>query len=267
MENAGGFSLYFKEAELPAYSVLADVFAEVYPLSQEEAFHKARHCWGIVAENIDAEQAGRLEESFRRAGLELLRFESDKMPLPPQPLPAHSLALTNDGFSCVLDGDAAESCRWNDLEIAAAAPVKEELIKKETHPQGPSLGRAVSILSATTLGIPLPLGGQKPAPEREMIIREMNYIMDLYFKGRRVRLRSDAMDYSSLGAEKSYSSQGNFRALACKLEPLASSALKNKGLKLIAARQPLQSLSYDSLADFERDFRRLFALLAVAGQG
>ena len=267
MQTAGGLSLYLKEAELPAPGTLADVFSAAYPLSHEEAFHRARHCWGILAENISAEEAALLEEACRRAELAVLRLESSKIPLPPPPARARTLALDAEGFTCALEAEVKERCLWHELDIAAAAPVKEELVLKSTPVQGPSLGRAASIITTMATGIPISFG-QKEAPQpRETVIREMNYVMDLCFRGKRVRLRSDDMDYSSLGPEKTYSSQGNFRALACKLAPLACGALKNRGLHLIAARQPLQALSYDGTADFERDFRRLFALFALRGRG
>ena len=267
MESAGGVSLYLKEPDLPAPGTLADVFSAVYPLSHEEAFHRARHCWGILAENISEEEAARLQDACRQAGLELLRLEADKAPRPPAPARARSLAMDGEGFTCQLDGDEKARCLWTELDIAAAAPVKEDIVRKETPVQGPSFARAASIITTIATGLPVSFGSKQPEQTRETVIREMNYVMDLCFAGRRLRLRSDDMDYSSLGPDKTYSSQGNFRALACRLEPLAAAALKNKGLKLIAARQPLQSLSYDSAADFERDFRRLFALFACARRG
>ncbi|NLO90942.1 MAG: hypothetical protein GX410_02955 [Elusimicrobia bacterium] len=266
MENDGRHSLYLRGEDLPSPGVMADVFSAVYPLSHEEAFHKARHCWGILAENIGSDEAEKLEQACRRSALETLRLPPGCVPVQPQAQTSRKISFDEASFSCELEGGEQFSSGWDALEIAAAAPVKEETVKKETIEQGPSLAqRTASLVTMTVTGLPIAFGGKKESVERETVIREMNYIMDLGFGQRRIRLRSDHMDYACLGAEKSYSSQTNFRVMAAKLDALAGGAFRNRGLKLIAARQPLQALSYDGLDDFERDYRRLFILRSAAG--
>ena len=254
------FTVIATGERLPPRETLAEIYRDFHKIPFDEAAQMARHSWGFIAENIPEQQASEIAEKCKAAGIETaLTPAGDTAAAEPFKLIIKT-ACDKENFSFTPEHAAQIAVPWENVLIAAAAPVKEEIVMRQTVKEGPSIAqRAVGMMLT---GLPIALGKTKKI-EKESKQTETAFYMDIVLKPPhgRLRMRSDNFDYSYLGSRKTYSSQTNFRIFATDIAFLSENALKNTGLLAIMERKQLAPLGYDSLNDFDKEIRRLCAVL------
>lgn len=244
---------------MPGIPVLAQVLGSASGLDLDTAAAAARHCWGLLGENLDEAAADGLVRRCGDLGVNALRLPGTSVRPLPAPQPVKKVIFETGAAVFTAEAGKTVLARPDDLEVLAAAPIKESFLKTVKTTEGPSAGEKafrLGIMAAT--GLPIGLGKTKEV-NKQVKSFELAFYLDLLFKdgGARLRLTSDDFDFSGLKEKKTYSSQVNFRVLCGELATFAPLAFKNAGLRAIIEGAPLAPLPYDSLSDLEKEILRL----------
>lgn len=251
--------------KLPEQPVLAQVLGLAFSLDRDTAAARARRCWGVLGRGLEEAAAAELELRCAEFGVEILKFPASPPPLP-APEQVKKAAFENGIFSFYAAG-AACTAAAADVQVIAAAPIKEGFFKTVKQTEGPSSQeKAVRFGIMAVTGLPIGLGKSKEV-KKEVKSFDLAFYLDILLSRppRRLRFNSGAFDFSCLQEKKTYSSQINFRLLAGELAAFAPDAFRNTGLLAMLAGGPLTTLPYDSLSDLETETLRL-ALAAGLGR-
>ncbi|MCM2266491.1 MAG: hypothetical protein NDI60_01810 [Elusimicrobiales bacterium] len=246
------------EERLPAFPLLVRAMSAGRKLDADTAAKEARHCWGILGENLDAAAAAALAADCAAFGVRVLEVPAENATPLPAPLRVKKVVF-EDGAAVFTGEAAALSCAPQALAVLAAAPIKTESSRLVQTTEGPSSKeKAVRLGIMAVTGLPIGMGKTREI-KKEVKSSEMEFYLDLVLDGGATRLRlvSGDLDFSGLKEKKTYSSQVNFRLLCAELAAFAPTAWKNAGLLAILAGTPLTLLPYDSLADLEKETLRL----------
>ena len=248
MSEATAFAVILTRPEQREPMALARALAAIRKTPVQDQVMPAKNGWGIVAENVGAEEAQRLVESLSQAGLES-KVVPSMASLP------EAQALT----------------RWDpaileQLALIAAAGVTVTSTTTKTVKEGPTA--AQKILSTgilLTTGLPIKIGGKERTVQKTQQLSDLAFFVDVICKDPLRRLRIDAQhfDYSFLKERKLYFLMGNFKLLVGDLAQAAPAAWRNHGARVLLENQPIQTMGYDSLADLERETRWLLTLQAL----
>jgi len=253
------FILITAGESLPTVPVLAGALAAATGTDPSTAALTARKCWGVVGAGLDEAAADALAAKCAEFGVATLKIQADSLPALPAPVLAKKIVFEGgQAVFSVLSGQVA-AARPEDITVLAAAPIKQEFLKIIKTTEGPSDGeKAVRLGIMAVTGLPIGMGKNKEV-KKEVRSSELSFYMDILLKNGRERLRftSEDFDFSGLKEKKTYSSQMNFRVLAAELAAFAPAAFKNAGLLAMVGGKPLTMLPYDSLADLEKELKRL----------
>ncbi|MBU2572589.1 MAG: hypothetical protein KKH28_00720 [Elusimicrobia bacterium] len=256
--------VFAAEERLPDFILVTQIIAKFLGLNRDEAALAARHSWGFLGEDLSGEKALELLQTCGTYGIEAVKTPTAALPELEVPLRITKLGLEPDKLVYTEANGQSDTMLKEDIRILSAAPIKAETSKTVTTAEGPSAQeRAVRLGIMAATGLPIGLGKSKEV-KKEVKSSETSFYMDLILnRGGRLRFCSDNFDFSHLAAEKTYSSQLNFRLMAARLAAFAPQALKNAGLWAILENKPLTPLPYDSMDDFELESLRLLALSAL----
>lgn len=258
------FMLITSEEKLPEFAVLAQVLGAALKLDRNTAAAAARHCWGLLGQDLDEAAAAALEAGCADFGVKTLRLPFPQPPLPPaEKIRKASFQEGAAVFACA--GGEAVRAAPGEIAVLAAAPVREETSRSVKTTEGPSSQeKAIRLGIMAVTGLPIGMGSNKEV-NKEVKGSELAFRLDLLLggAGRRLRVTPEDFDFSCLGEKKTYSSQMNFRLLCAAAAAYAPAAAKNSGLLAILGGKPLSSLFYDSIQDLEKEELRL--ALAVRG--
>lgn len=226
----------------------------------------ARSAWGILGENLGADDAHACAAAFEAVGIATRTLA---LPTPP-PLPAPLIvrtvnAMTDTALDLVTDTGRQGTVRFDELALVATAVLVERSVRTEETTQGPSLG-AKLVKTGITMATGIPLGGGKTKiVEREVEERREVLRCDLYLRavGRRVRLDVGALNFSFLGADKAYSLVSNYRTLVRRIVERAPAAKRNHEASLLLSGRANAKAGYESEGDFERECRWRCALMGL----
>lgn len=243
--------------KLPEFQLLTQALGAAFKLDRDTAAAAARHCWGLLGRDLDETAAGELAARCADLGISTLKLAG------PQPsLPAaeniKKAVFGNGGVVFTGGGGLSLTAAPGEIEVIAAAPIKEDTLRMVKTTEGPS-GRekAVRLGVMAVTGLPIGLGKSREV-NKAVKSSELSFYLDLLLAGpRRLRLSSGDFDFSCLNEKKTYSSQLNFRVLCAELAAFAPAAFKNAGLRAILEERPLTLLPYDSMADLEKETLRL----------
>lgn len=264
---SGGFTALLC-GPLPERSVLGALFARMLDVPLDDAAKIARTSWGVLGENLPEDVAKSYAECARRSGMEAVVVPSEMAASIPPAAQIKKAQLSPEGISCETAG-ARLAAPWKSVYLVAAAPVKNEqrsVTKTET--KGPPdaarlAGMAIGIM---TIGMPINVGGKKQQETRETVHLETVFTLDIFSDSPcpRLRIIDSGFDFSLLGAQKTYSSQANFRLLALQVASSAPGAARNAGITAMAEGKILSTLAYDSSDLYEKELRRLYLLHKAA---
>lgn len=245
--------------KLPELTVLAGVLAAALKLDRTTAAAAARRCWGVLGTGLDEASAAALEENCAAFGVSSARLAAPAPALPPAQTVRKAFFSAGTVLFPRPAGEAPVSPA--DIIFLAAAPVGEETARTVKTTEGPSAGeRAARMGIMAVTGLPIGLGKSRET-ERTVKERSTAFRLDILSAGgARMRISPADFDFSCLDAEKTYSSEVNFRLLCLKLAAFAPAALKNAGLLAMLASKPLTALPYDSPEDLEKEELRLLLL-------
>lgn len=243
--------------KLPEFALLTQVLGAAFKLDRDTAASGARHCWGILGQDLDEAAARELEDRCAEFGIATLRLSCPQPPLPPaEKVKAAAFESGSAVFFCAAGPAVAAP---GDIRLLAAAPVKEETSRSVKSTEGPSSQeKAIRMGIMAVTGLPIGMGKSKEV-NKEVKGSELAFHLDLLLDGagRRLRVTPDDFDFSCLKEKKTYSSQVNFRLFCLAAAAFAPGAARNAGLLAMLESRPLSALPYDSLEDLEKEELRL----------
>lgn len=260
-----GYCVLIGKPEIPDLKKLADALEEFHRIPEDDAIRMARKAWGFAGEHLTEERACLLAGKCREAGIETVVLDSALLAKFPAEKNFTQAVVKPEGFKYTLETKEPGFVSWENLLLASAAPVKEEIITTQIIQDGPS-GSQKMINMGIMAVTGLPLGfGKKNETKKETRIFEFYFYLELFFSAPpyRIRMRNDLFDYSYLAGRKEYSSQLNFRNFIDDLRVAAPDAIVNTGFRAIQDKKPLQFLAYASLDCLEKESRWL---LTITGQ-
>ena len=260
-ETPGTFIIFAADERLPDFSLVTEVIAKFLNLNRDDAAQMARHSWGFMGEKLSAEKAQELLQKCEIYGVGAIKVPTAALPDLETPLQVKKITFDGDNLVYTEANGQSDTLPKDSVLVLSAAPIKTETSKTVTTTEGPSAQeKAVRIGIMAVTGLPIGMGKNKEV-KKEVKSSELSFYMDLVLKnGGRLRFCSDNFDFACLAAEKTYSSQINFRLMGARLAAFVPKALKNAGLWAILESKPLSLLPYDSMHDFEIESLRLLAL-------
>ncbi len=233
--------------------VLARALAQVRKTPLQDQLMVAKSSWGIIAEKLGENEAGDLAAGLKSAGLSVVVFPAAELAV----LPAADGVRDFQSLTAALP------------DIVAAAAIKITTTTTQTVKEGPNAAAkiaSVGLFMAT--GIPIRIGGKEKEVTKTKQGSELVFYLDLYSMAARKRLRVNAGDfnYSYLKERKTYQVMGNFKLLLGDVIAKAPDAWKNQGTRILMSGQPLVTMGYASLVDFERESRWLLSLREKSGK-
>lgn len=244
---------------LPGLPVLAHIFASVMKTDRDSAARAARHCWGVLGENLEETAADEIIGQCAVFGVKALKLPSESVAPLAEPRTVKKAVFEGGAAHFTDTAGSLLTVTGDSVAVVAAAPIKQEFFRTIKTTEGPSGGeKAIRFGIMAVTGLPIGLGKSKEV-KKEVRSSELSFYLDLLAgpPGARLRLTSEAFDFSGLKEKKTYSSQVNFRLLCAELAAFAPAAFKNAGLRAILEGAPLALLPYDSLADLEKETLRL----------
>ncbi len=240
---------------------VSEVWAKMQGCPFSEASVYLKKSWGLLSERLSTDDAARLVEAFQKKGLDIQSVPSSDLTIPPAVQPVKFLRFSTAALS--LQNGATEATQpWGDLKALFAYALNESFTKttKITHGPSPSEKLAKTAILLGT-GIPLPMSRKKTV-EKTVTHHELSFFMDLIFASplRRFRVDGQHLDYSFLGPKKEMGAQGNFRLLFEELKARVPQAFLNKGSRVLAARQPVSTMGYETVDDVERETKWYLSL-------
>jgi hypothetical protein len=243
--DSSRFAVILKRLEQREPVVIAKALAAARKTPLQDQMNAAKGAWGIVGENMSAEEAQRLVEDLSQAQLES-RVVPTLAPLPEaQPLVRWEPGITDQ------------------LALVAAAGFSVTSTTTKTVKESPGVAqKIVNMGILLTTGLPIKVGGKERTVEKTQTQSEQVFYVDLLYKAPARRLRIDALrfDYSFLKERKLYQVFGNFKQLIADLVQAAPGAWRNHGTRVLLEGKPIQTMGYESLADLERETRWLLTL-------
>jgi hypothetical protein len=241
------FAVILSRPEEREPMALAKALAAIRKTPVQDQVAAAKRGWGILAENLSAEEAQSLVEGLGRLGLECASLPTSSLvPLPEtKPIGRFEPALTDR------------------LVLVAAAGITVTSTTTKAVKEGPSAAqKALSTAILLGTGLPIKIGGKERTVEKTQTQSDRVFYLDLLYKDPFRRLRVDALhfDYSFLKERKLYQVFGNFKLLLGDLAQAVPGAWRNHGTKILLSGSPLQKMGYESLADLERETRWLLTL-------
>ena len=230
---------------------IARVLAGVLKVPLQDATTRAKRKWGILVENVDSSEAGRLAGQFQEAGLPVKVVPQDSLAILPEPQ-----ILSRTG------GETLEKIAGERISLVAAAGFKRISTTTTRVEEGPGAGvKALKLGILVTTGLPLPLG-RKRVVEKTQEQSELVFYLDVFLNNPPGRWRVDAQsfDYSFLKERKLYQILGNFRLLVGDIAARTPNALRNRGTRILLENKPIREMGYESLRDLEQESRWLLSL-------
>jgi hypothetical protein len=241
----GAFKVILTKPELPEPMVVARALAAIRKTPVQDQVQAARSSWGVIAENLEAQDGQILANALNEAGL-----ASALVPAL-SPLP-----------------EAKPVVRWDpsvaeDLILIAAAGITITSTTTKSIKEGPtSAQKLLNTGILLTTGLPIHFGGKERTVEKTQQNSDLLLYLDLVYKNpaRRRRLDAQQFDYSFLKERKLYFILGNFKLMLGDLARQVPAAWRNHGTKVLLENKPIPTMGYESLDDLERETRWLLTL-------
>ena len=244
MNQAERFAVILKRHDQRDPLAVAKALAALRKTPLQDQISAAKKGWGIIAQDIVAEEANVLVEGLAACGLESLCLPTASLIQLPPAEPARRF----------------EAALANHLVLVCAAGITVTSTTTKTTQEGPSA--AQKILSTgilLTTGLPIRIGGKTRAVEKTQQHSDLAFYLDLLYEQplRRRRIDAQHFDYAYLKERKLYYVLGNFKQLVGDLVQSAPEAWRNHGARVLLDNKPMQTMGYESLADMERETRWL----------
>jgi hypothetical protein len=233
---------------------VSEKWAKLRACALLEASLAVRKSWGLLSETLSSEESALYAGAFAEVGIPVKAIPSENLVVPPTILPVKALAFSTDSLAITVQKDEM-SIPWKRLTGIFAFALAESFSKTVKVTEGPSAAEKIikTGLSLAT-GIPLPIAKKKTV-EKKVTSSELNFFLDVIFDEPLARYRVDGqhLGYGFLGPDKAMGAQANFRLLFDQLRLRAPQAFLNKGSRVLAARQPISNMGYETLNDIEKE--------------
>lgn len=244
-------------------SLMAKALAAFKGIPLYDAARIAKNCWGIVAEDLEEEPAKKLAAELKTAGLEGAVILNQFVGALPQVQWATHGSREGSIWNFSLKSGGSLSVLPQDIALITAMSYEEVSTKMTETKEGPSLGqKAMSIGFMMATGLPINVGGKGRVVKKTERKAEQLYFANLIVKNPLCCLRLDAknFNYAYLKERLAYNTFHNFRALIGDLVKSAPGASLNTYAALMAQAKPPALISYESLANGDREIRWLLTL-------
>lgn len=244
---------------------LAQGFATWRGTPQIDGARASRAAWGILGEKLQPEEAQACAAAFEACGVATRTLAMPEPPALPQPVTVRAVSsMSETGLDLETTTGRQGAMRYDELALIAAAVLVERSVRIEETTQGPGLASRI-VKTGITMTTGIPLGGRKTTVESEVAETRDVLRCDLYLRaaGRRVRFDFAALNFSFLGAAKTYSLHSNYRTFIRLILERAPAAGRTVGAALMFSGRPNAKAGYESEADYERECRWRCALMGL----
>jgi hypothetical protein len=258
------YVVLLRKPEQLDFPVLAAALARQRACPVLDAMSEARSCWGIIGEGQGEPSAKNTAAALNSAGIEALALPQNLLEDLPPPVPvvkadfeAGEPAFFTAGGEALPAGGATLLC---------AAVLKRSVTQTIKTQQNIGLAdKALQVGLLMATGIPIKTSSMRKEVTKTVTSSELSGVLDIFVgkPARRLRVLSEAFDYSCLKEDKVYDTLGNLRALARRLAAAFPAAGRNRGLRFILEGRPQREMGHESAADLERESRWLLTLLTL----
>jgi hypothetical protein len=246
------FHVLLAYSEVRDHMALARALAATRQTPVQDQVLAAKRAWGIVAEDLEEQEATALARDLSAAGIESFACPGTAL----TPLPDTEQVRTRDS----LPGEQPT--------LISVAGITVTSTTKKMVKEGPSAAKkAVGAAIMMTTGLPINIGGKKRKVEKTQTQQDLFFFVDLVYDAppRRIRIAASEFDYSFLAERKLYQSLGNCKLLVSDLVAAAPRAWQNHGARVLLQGRPINTMGYASLQDLEREERWLVTLRGLDG--
>jgi hypothetical protein len=184
---------------------------------------------GFLGRSLPLDKARALAAAAGQAGFETILAAETDIIAPPPAIIAEKIGTENTGFRAV-GGGALHFIPYDSILVFAAASYQAPAAPRSFTDLKPALFGRLAALA----GLPMPVP-EPAAPAKETFLRADIIGGEVPV---RLLLKPEALDFSALGAERSLSSEANFRTLLARLSAPAFTAVKNHFLEAYISRSP-----------------------------
>ena len=262
-EKVGRYAVLLAAPEGLQVAPLAKALAIFKKTPLQDAARVARNSRGFVGEHLSQEEAQELVSWLADCGIGSLVMAQASIRELAQAQRVSRLEVRLDALHLSGKAGAAVTIPSNSLAIVAAAGIQVLATETVKTREGPTAAaRMVRAGILMTTGIPLRIGKKKPKTQQKVTSSEILFYLDLITREPEARYRIDAQnfDYSYLKKRMLHHSFGNFKMLLSDVIQITPCALHNRGTGVIMKSQPVSTMGYGSLADFERESQWLWTL-------
>jgi hypothetical protein len=229
---------------------LARILAAARETPVQDQVLVAKRAWGIIADDLSANEAKALAELLRSSGVQCGVGPTAALVDVPAARTIHTVDDLPE-VSPIL------------IAVAALAVTKTKTRTVEKGPSGAEKAASAAIMMTT--GLPIKIGGRKRSVEKTEEAQSLSFLADLHYPAEPGRVRIDAphFDFSCLNERMLYQAQGNLKLLVGDLVEAAPEVWTNHGTRVLLEGKPIRTMGYASLDDLEREARWLLTLRAA----
>ena len=233
---------------------LADILSHTLKIHRTDAATQLKRSWGLLHKTHVIEEAKKLREALKEAGMDTLVLPSSKLRKPPRPIVLRKAVPQQEGMAYEDEG-YVKFLGWNYVGLMCAGQIEETV---QTTERLPPDGKAKKWLLRTGLSPITALAIQHERSKVREVTRERiesNCYLDLISGGHcdSIRILGDSFDYSCLGSKMAYNMLFNFKTLALDIGKFLPHTTKNQGMRAMETEPVAQGLKYASLDDFENE--------------
>ena len=183
---------------------------EVRRVPMADATRTARHCYGIVEENLPENQAQALEIRLRDLGVPVFIVPTSDLCAYPKPQVVHNADLKEDGLYAETSSGVFDCADWEQVRLVSFGKLQSEesvLVRRKE----PEAARALRSLAISTTGIPL--REAQPATRRRKTVVTETFLVRILSSGpwRSFQFDKEEFNYDTLGKRIQFETTSNLR--------------------------------------------------------
>ncbi len=238
-----------------------------------DSMRMAKKAWGFLGERMEEAEANDMASAAVSAGLDARVIQEWQIPGLPEDKNVRSAHLTDDHFCFTLGSESTiREMPWDHICLLSAVGLNEEVRTTKTVEQGPSMQKRMVNMGITmATGIPVGFLKNKKKVDKTEISTEFFLYLDVFTKmpnpqvpeGHTIgclHIDAQGFNFSYLADRKLPNIFGNFKLLIKDISDRSTAAVKNRGLNVMLANQPMNTQGYESYRDVDKEAKWLLAI-------
>ncbi|MBN1916408.1 MAG: hypothetical protein JW889_00750 [Verrucomicrobia bacterium] len=229
----------------------ARILAKAGDLLYADATRAVRSCTGILAKNLQCDEATRIADELNAIGVGCFTMAMDEMVVPPDARPINGVALAPNLFGPMDLYGRVSPVPWEHVVLLSLGHISEQ--QRERFLLGAE-GFGDTAVAGYGMGGAIRRAMQDP-PKSEVRQSAM-YVLDVF--GRTPaeghwRIAHNGFNYACIGPAITERSDENFRLLVNELVRYATSCFSNNGLIAYMNNEPQRSYTYGDMRQFDEE--------------